>query len=356
MDQTMKPRRSVGKIIVGIVIAVILGVLQPFALVFQVMMPMSVSMMTMAAAALSVYGGLIPAVTLCTIGTLLAFIGYGPQVGLATLPLIVIPAAVIIFGIRRKKPFFEQMTIGQVVGIVGAVAAMALITLFFGDDFVAIVVVGVKDTFEIMKDVLLEAVNMYLPAESAVSMEEFSGMYYDMFRLMQEYYESNLLANLISGSIYTVAVAVLWGNWLAARRGEATTESFRGLCDWFLPSNLTWGVLLMLAASALMLQLQVRGGAEVWAIVSGACVAAFSIQGFAALDRRMKAGGATKNRRITMIVLLVLFGSYATQMFTGMTIYGVMAIVGCASAVFGRNGAARPWIQKIKENIDNDDE
>jgi len=356
LEQTIKPRRSVGKIVIGIVIAVILGVLHPFTLVFQVMMPLSVSIMTMAAAVLYVYGGLIPAATLCTVGTLLAFLGYGPQTGAATLPLIVLPAAVIIFGIRAKKPFFEQMKLGQAAGILGAVAAMALITLFFGDEFVSLVVAQVKDTFEMMKDLMLEAVNIYLPAESAISMEEFSGIYYDMFRLMQEYYESNLLANLISGAVYTVAISVLWGNWLAARRGEATTESFRGLCDWFLPSNLTWGLLLMLICSALLLQFPVRGNAEVWAIVSSLCGTVFSIQGFAALDRRMKAGGSSGKRRTTMIVLLVLFGSYATQMITGMTIFSIMALVGGASAAFGRNGAARPWINKIKENMNGDDE
>jgi len=173
---------------------------------------------------------------------------------------------------------------------------------------------------------------------------------------MQSYYESNLLANQFAGAIWTAALAVLAGNWLLARRGEATTESFKGLFEWYLPANVTKGLLMMLAVSALLLNFSIRGNVALYIIVSRIVLTAFVIQGFAANDRRMRRNGASRGRRQGAVVLLVLLEALLGNALLGLDVFALLAIAGGGSALFGSRGAARPMIDHIKEKMKNIDD
>ena len=356
MRQSYGYRPSTGKIIGCTILAVVLGILAPFALMFQVMMPMpALNIVVLLAAALSVGGGLIPAVVLGVAALVGTLVGLGPGITVLEVLMCVPSAVVMIRGVRRKEPFFRQMFHGVAVCMACVIAAVLLAGVFFGGDMIEKAVDFVRSMFEQQQDVLWASVQEMLGGSgSGVTQTDFAGVYYDALNLMEAYYEYNLLANLLTGAAMTGVVGVLWGNWLAARRGEVTPDSFRGLGEWYLPSNLTLGLLMMLLFSAVLKGTSFAGGTTVWVIVSGLARLAFVIQALAAVDRRLKAQGSARGRRTAMVVLVIVAGTLSGDWFLGLDLFGIVAIAGCASALFGRRGAARPIVDKIKKDMDGD--
>ena len=356
MRQGYDYRPSTGKIVGCTVLAAVLGVLTPFAMMLQVMMPMpALSIAVLLATALSVAGGMIPAAVLGAVALAGIMAGLGPVLTLIAAVMWGLPAVVMIRGIRRKGPFFRQMFRGVAVCMACVIAAVLLAGALFGGNMIEKAVDFVRLAFEQQQDVLWASVQEMLGgAGSGVTQADFAGAYYDALNLMEAYYEYNLLANLLTGAAMTGVIGVLWGNWLAARRGEVTPDSFRGLGEWYLPSNLTLGLLLMLLLSAVLKGTSFAGGTAVWMIVSGLARLAFVIQALAAIDRRLKAKGSARGRRTAMVVLVIVAGTLSGEWFFGLDLFGIAAIAGCASALFGRRGAARPIVDKIKKDMDGD--
>lgn len=350
MRQSFGYRPSPGKIAFCTIAAIVIGVLEPLALTLQMMLPMpALSLIAVLGVALSVAGGVIPAIVLCVVAVGSTLLGFGPLVAILMAAMSLAPAAVIVLGICRKRPFFRQMFWGVTAFLACTTAAVLLAGLFFGGDMIGKAMDFVRSMFDGQKDALWASIAEVLSAGS-ITKADFVNAYYQTLNLMETYYEYRLLANLLSGAALSGVICVFWGNWLAARRGEATAESFRGLSEWYLPANLTLGLLMMLAASAVLNATSIPGGATVWLIVSDLAKVAFIIQGYAAMDRRLKAGGASSGRRKGMVVLAILAGVIFTTW-----IFDLTAIAGCGSALFGRRGAAKPWIDKIKKTMDGDD-
>lgn len=351
----IKPSR--GKVIACSVLALILGLLQPIALMFQVMMPMpGICVAMVAAAAMYAGAGLLPVVVYAMVAgaSSVLFFGYLPALVVTLLWLV--PAIVMIHGMRRKQPFFRQLLQGIVTAVVVTALSVAGLALIFGQDMIGKAVDQLRNTFAGQQDLFWEALSpMLRSAQGALNKEEFIKAYYEMFNMLQMYYEYYLLANLLGGAVISAMLGVLWGNWLLARRGEATTESFRGLSEWFLSSNATSGILLTIAASRLLVMTPLAGAETAWIVVSSLGALAFAVQCLAAMDRRMKGNGSSIGRRITLLVLLVVFGSMMGPVFFGLEMMDLLAVFGCASALFGRKGAAKPLIQKIKNNMDGED-
>ena len=71
------------------------------------------------------------------------------------------------------------------------------------------------------------------------------------------------------------------------------------------------------------------------------------MQALAACDRRIKARGATRGRRTATVVLILLAG----LIFRAYGTFTFLSLIGCASALFGRRGAARPIVEKLKKTF-----
>lgn len=347
-----KPPR--GRVVVCSALALILGLLQPAALALQVVLPMpGVSLAMLLMVALYAYAGGVPAALLGACGAISSLWMLGVPMGAASLLLWLGPAILAIQGVGKREPFFRQLSRTIAAAVLMAAAATAAMALFFGSDMVASAVDQVRATFEQQKQQLWA---MFSPAfEGKLTEDAFVSVYYDLFNQIQLYYEYNLLSNLLSGAAVSAMLSVLWGNWLVARRGDATPESFRGLSDWYLPSNTTFGLLLTLAVSSVLTQLGVQGAEMAWVVVGNLCSVAFITQCLAALNRRMRQNGAAVGRRTAMTVLLLLMGAIFGRILGGLSIFNLLSVLGCMSALFGRKGAARPLINKIKEMMDGDD-
>ena len=353
LSEPMKPRLSVGKIILGTVLALLTGALFPVLAMYQALLPMAVpGVATMVSVALAVSYGWGFVALLWIVGLAMALFGMGPALAAAAMLMCGAPSAVIILSIRKRQPFFAQLRSALAACLCGTVLAVVVAAAFYGSDMVGRLMEEFQKLYESILPQLWESYRDVLRAAGTMTTyEEFTAPFYSMLRLVKIYYETYLAADLLSGAIWTAALSTLWGNWLAARRGMATKESFAGLHEWRLPANLTWGILMTLAAAFALKDTSVPGVGAAWAAVEKLSMTAFTLQALGANDRRLKSGGASVSRRVTSVVLLMVLGGVAVPMVLGWSVTTLLGVIGAVSAVFGRNGALRPWMDKHKNDM-----
>lgn len=353
MNGRIETRPSVGRIVFSSIVALIVGALHPFLMIYQVMLPMTIPCIsTMVAVALYASAGLIPVVLLAVAALAVSVLGLGPALTVASLPLFAVPAVVVIAGVRKLQPFFRQLRTGMVACVAGVVASVLLAAMFYGTDMMAAMMAKLESIFEVMMPEIWKFYGPTLAASGVeVSYEEFASTFYTVLKVMQQYYVLYLPANLLTGAALTGMIAPLWGNWISARRGNVTAESFKGLHEWFLPSNMTFGILMTLAAGFALSLTSVRGAQTTWHAVSQLAELAFGVQALAANDRRMKENGSTRGRRTFMAVILALFAWIFRLPLLGVTLSAILAVPGCASALFGRRGALRSWVNRNRDDM-----
>ena len=95
-------------------------------------------------------------------------------------------------------------------------------------------------------DMINSAMSTGIPGMKAMTKEDYRAQVAGVLNLMSEVYQQSLPGALLSGAALTGVLSVTWGNWLRARRGLATDESYIGpTWRWFLPRNVTLGLTLM---------------------------------------------------------------------------------------------------------------
>lgn len=331
---------SGGKVALCSVFALVLGVLQPLAILFQLMLPMpGISLAMIAAVVMYGCAGMVPVIVLSVASALGSLFMFGIAAGVLSMAIWIVPAAVLIRGMQKKEQFFGQLSKGIAAALIVMVIAVAGLVLLYGSDMIALVIDQLRQTFDAQQEKFWEQLAPMFGSE--MTFEHFVEWYFEMFNMLQVYYEYYLVANLLSGAIVSAAIAALWGNWKIARRGEATADSYRGLAQWYLPANTVWGLLMMLVVGFIANQTGLSVMNTAWIVVESICQTAFLIQFLAALERRMRKGGSGHTARIVLMVLILVL-AYAW----GRT--GYLAILGCASALFGSKGAAKPLIDKFK--------
>ena len=339
-----------GKPVLCSILATVAGLLNVFALPCEILMPMpSLLLLTVFSGVLYVCGGIVPLVIALTAGSgVMMLFGWAPA--LASMALHVPTAVVLVLGIRKQTGFFVQLKRSVLTAVLSVGAAVGMLTLIFGPNLIARISELMESQYEAQKQVLwMQVQRMLLNYDLHYTLEEFSREYLAIMTSIESYYEYNLLANLLSGSILTALLGCLWANWLAARRGNATPDSYRPLCDWYLPRDVTLGLLLMLAAALILSQTQMAGAAKACNIVASVCTAVFSVAAFAALDRRQKRGGASHGRRIASVILTTIALTLMGSVFLGINAFVLLAAGGAFSALFGERGALRAWIDSHKD-------
>lgn len=350
MDFPARYKPSVPKVLLFSLLALVIGALHPLLLSYQTLLVIWLlpCIGVIAAVVLYAAAGMAPAICLgvsAIVSSYLRATGLGPELATATLPLTVLPAVVAILGLRARKPFFVQLRNASLAQLGGALAAIVICAMFFGRDMIS----QCMDLIRAFADQQLPAIyEIYRPVWTAqgvnVTYEEFLGLFSDVLFQIQTYYELYLASSVLANAALTGIISVLWGNWVLARHGEATVESFRGLADWHMPSNMTFGLLISLIA-CLILRSTGIGSAEVaWTTASALVSLAFCAQLAAANDRRLKAAGATHGKRTALGILLCVLISLIPMART------IASFGGAASALFGRQGAITQLMNKNASN------
>ena len=333
-----------GRMIGNIVLALLFGAALPIVAVLQISMLAPVLMLCgiFAVRMKARVGWTAPAVLF---GAALASTVWfmSATMALVLLAAAILPSLVVMRGMAQKKPFFEQMKLGVTAHAAGLLLATLIAYMSFGSGMVAQFTDLLRREFARMPDAALqpfvEAVNQTLSMSGAgdglYTVTQYRSQLDGVLDLMQQAYAQALPGALLAGALLSGVIEVLWGNWTMARLGLATNESFVGMSGWFLPAQMTWGLLGLWIAGFILTAAGYSAGPTVYNAVRSLAGAAFVIQAMAALDRRMLRAGRELGRRRTLITLLCVGALILPD------VGGVFAIIGAASALFGSHGALK---------------
>lgn len=359
MSQNRVDRVPAGKMIAGIIIAVLAGVLFPFITLIEMA---TLSPVVLTAGVLVVFlqcfAGWIPAALLIVLQLVSTGFFMGNVLMGMMLLASVIPAILILRGIHLKKPFFEQMRNGLVFSVGGMILAVFVAYLCFGSDMIAQMMDALRAQFDLMPDELImpfvDTINSALSMMNggtaqtqAITVETYRAQVMGVFDLLQEAYSQSLPGTLLTGAVIFGGVSVLWGNWMKARRGLATPESFIGMSRWYLPGQITAGLLFLWVVSYFIVMSGSLSGETVYITIYLLIHLAFTVQALASFDRRFLKRGIPAGRRYLFVALILLASQIVSFLNTALFLYGA------ASALFGSKGAFRLWMQKHQNDNSN---
>ena len=332
-----------GKLALGMILAVLIGALTPLITVLEMSLLMPVMLLSGAFMVfLYCYAGQLPAwlymiVQLASTGVLL-----NANFVFMLLAAGTVPALVCIRMIVLKKPFFDQMKLGIAAHLGGMLVAVSIAYFSFGGNMIDRMADALKKQFDMMPDAFftpfVDMINSALssggfPGVQAMTVEGYRAQIGGVLNLMSEVYQQSLPGSLLSGAALTGILSVTWGNWLRARRGLATNESYIGPTRWFLPRNVTLGVALMWIATYILSQTNYAQGETVYYTVYSLAALAFFVQALGAVDRFFFRRGMPDGRRRALVILALILGLIIPLFNT------IMFAIGAGSALFGSHGA-----------------
>lgn len=340
------PYRVPGKkLALGIVLALIVGALTPVVTLLEMSMLMPVALLgCIFAVFLFCYAGQLPAwlytiVQLASTGVLL-----GERFALMMLVSGALPALLCMRLITIKAPFFDQMRMSISTCLLGMLLAVSIAYFSFGGNMIDRMAEALKRQFDLMPDAFftpfVDMVNSALstgslPGVEPLTVSGYRAQIVGFLDLMSEVYQQSLPGCLLSGAALTGVLSTLWGNWLRARRGLATAESYVGPTRWSLPKNVTLGLTLMWIAAYILAQTQYAQGETVYYTVYSLASLAFFVQALGAIDRFFFRRGASDGRRRVMVILALALGILFRLINT------ILFAIGAGSALFGSHGAFR---------------
>ena len=334
-----------GKLALGIVLAVLVGALTPVVMMLEMSLLMPVVVLGgLFMIFLFCYSGQLPAwvymiVQLCATGALI-----GTPFVLMMAAAGTVPALVSIRLALLKRPFFDQMKSDITIHLSGMLLAVTIAYLNFGGNMIERMAEVLRRQFDLMPDAFfapfVEMINSALsggstPGMKAMSVADYRAQIAGVLNLMSEIYQNVLPGALLSGAALTGVLSALWANWMLARRGLATNESYISPVQWFLPRNVTFGLTVMWIAAYILSQTRYAQGRTVYYAVFNLVSLAFFIQALSAIDRFFYRRGAGERRRRAMLILALIMGILFRIVNT------VFFAVGASSALFGSHGAVK---------------
>ncbi len=338
MVQPESPRIRTFRVVLGFIIALVLGFLSPY-LAFVPVVPVFVAF-------LYAYAGLVPAAA-CAAFTLGAFaISFGGTGMVMGLVAYVLPAALIVRGIRARMPFFRQIVLAVASLVAGMVAALAIASFALGSDLLGGIANSMRDAFDSMTKLypgfvdMLAARTYGIPgAPESFTSELFqngflseaqrAGYIDAILADMQTALALTLPGYLLSMSALAGVLAVAWPGYVKRAEPETTEISYVPLARWYTPYGLSLGMLVTLGAAYLLFRQGVKGGDTLYMTIRAILGLVFMIQAAASIERRMQVFGARTWLRVLVILLVeLLFADFAFY-------------YGGASALIGSTGAVR---------------
>lgn len=336
MNPDLSFRASGGRLAAGIALAVLLGILTPLAMALETLLIRPVILLSgLMMVFLFCYAGRLPAWLYMTVQLGSAAVVLGPTFMWMTMAAGTFPGILAMRGLMGKRPFFEQMKVDMGLYLLGLLTALLIAREAFGGNMIARASDMLVTQFNQLPDEwfspFVEAVNQ--ARAGSLTVADYREQVLAMVKLLGEAYERMLPGTLLSGALLSGLLTALWGNWLMARRGLATDQSYIPLTRWFLPRSATLGLGVIWIAAYLLSQSDYGAGESVYMAAYAVVSMAFLFQGLAAIDRFCYRRGMSLGRRrgfvVAAAVLSLLLGLFNTFIF----------LIGILSALFGSHGA-----------------
>lgn len=358
MDQKQKMNYSPGRIVAGIVLAVVLGAALPLITTLQIslMTPM-VLFGEILMIYLYCYAGSIPAAVagVLQMGAFAFF--FSPSLSWIMLFAAILPACIIIGGISAKRPFFEQMRNGLVIQSIGLIIGIFLAYISFGSGMVARLIDTIREGIAQIPEEFIASIvdNLNSTLSSMGASEEmFTADAYRelvsgaMLDYLQESYTQTLPGSLIVGAAFTVIAGIFCGNWFMARRGVASNESFVGMSKWYLPENVVGGLMFVWIVGYLLAIVGYKSGDIVYRTVYMLARFIFSIQALASFNRLFLKKGMRSGKRYFMVTFIWVVSLLLSSASVALMFYGV------TSAILGSHGVLTMRIKRHNDDHSDD--
>lgn len=325
---------SLGRCIAGCAIGFLLGWLQaalaPLALIA---LPQTIMLVM-----LYCWSGWLPVIVGMVTMTFSLSVTFGQHMIWASMVLFLLPSMVMIYQLDRRKGMAARLT-GAIVSQVAAifvviVAAYALIRGDLADALFEYMRGVLAEQPESIRDSLYAAIEPMIPSTGAdMAVAEYLEASFDT---MAAELKLQMPGMALSSGALTGVLAVAWGSGICVRRGDDPPVSYQPLSDWYVPNNITGGMLVCLLLSALLTYLGVGGADSVMYAMTVILRLALYIQALAFIARIMKMRGYSRMARNLLLVLFVIIGSY------------VLWFIGAFISLFGRRGAVTEFLAKLK--------
>ena len=351
---------SGGRLALGIVLAMALGLLTPLLLALEACFLMPVLVLSgVMMIFLYGYAGRVPAWLYMTVQLGATAALFNSTFMWMTMAAGTFPAILAMRGIIMKRPFFEQLKTDVGLYLAGLVVAVLIVYTAYGGNIIGRAVDGLTEQFKHMPDLwfqpFVDAINRAFSTGetqgiSPIDIADYRTRVLAMLQLVGETYERVLPGNLLAGSMMSGVVTVLWGNWLMARRGMATNESFIGMERWFLPRWATLELLLLWIIAYFISESEYASAEAVYMAAYAIVSTAFMFQGLAAINRFCYRRSMTDRKRRVLTVLGLVFGM-VFKLFNSF-----LFILGALSALFGSHGSISIRISRGGDDDDDDDD
>lgn len=362
MAEFKMPSVTIAKAVFGTIIALLLGCLFPLILTIELSLLMPMLLVTnIALPVIFVASGKFAALALIIAEMASTIFFLGDTIGIMMLLTSVVPGIVVIWGISRRRHFFEQMQTGLIAHFLGLIAAVSVAYFNFGGDMIQKFIDSMREQVALIPDELfmpiVQSVNdmiASLSGEAAspdmmITVESYrSVLAGTMMDVMQRMYVEYLPGCLLTGAVITGLVSVLWGNWRMARKGLATNESFIGMSCWQIPVHLSVGVFFIWIVGAVISGSGAySAGNTVYTAIYMLVQMTFYVQALSGFDR-MLIGRFMGLRGRRILIFLALIGAMIIPF-----INVVLFVYGGGSMVMNIIHVAKDAIKKKMDEDDN---
>lgn len=362
MSEFKMPSVSIVKAVFGTIIALLLGSLFPLILTIELSLLMPMLLITnIALPVIFVSSGKFAALALVITEIASTIFFLGDTIGMMVLLASVVPGIVVIWGISRRRHFFEQMQTGLIAHFLGLIAAVTVAYFNFGGDMIQKFIDSIREQVASIPDEwfmpIVQSVNDMITSlageavtpDMMMTVESYrSALAGTMMDVMQEMYVEYLPGSLLTGAVITGLVSVFWGNWRMARKGLATNESFIGMSSWQIPVHLSVGVFFIwIVGAAISGNDAYSAGNTVYTAIYMLVQMVFYVQALSGFDR-MLIGRFMGLRGRRILIFLVLIGAMIIPL-----VNVVLLVYGGGSLVMNIIHAAKDTIKKKMDEDDN---
>ena len=326
-----------GRLALGVFLAIVLGAAAPLLTVLEVSLLMPVIVLSgVFMVFLDGYAGRPPAWLFMTVQLCAAMFLLNGTFAAMLLIMGTAPAMLTMRLLLERRPFFEAMRQSLLFYTLGLLAGLTVAWLTFGGGMIGRVFDALMAQLEQLPDSffqpVVQTVNTALGGAKTLTVADYREQLPGILTLARQTYEQALPGMLITGAALSGVLSVLWGSWLLARRGMATEESYVPLTRWFLPGQVSGGLMLVWLAAFILLQSGYGSGQAVHTAALDLATLAFSIQALAAIDRFFFRRGMPDRARRGWVIAGTLLGLALPP------VGDFLFIIGLGSAMFGSHG------------------
>gem|GEM_PF-3549160 len=334
---------TIGRQALGCAISVFVGLAQP-ALFQVVLQPLLTAL-------IYAYFGPVAALFMFLAGTGSAAINFGAEFALIGGLASVIPASVVLYGLTRRKPYFQRMRDAILAQFAAIVLALAYAYFRTEGDLLGFAGAGldamlrqqspefIGTLFSMLASagVIPPAVSegaSTLDAQRLVLQELFTGFMPDFQRLLP----GLLLEYSVLGGLLTT----VWSSIVCVRRGDEPPVPHVPLTEWHVPNRLTLGVGATAILSVLLQSSGVQGAEQLVLAVTNLLYLIFMIEAMAVIAKMLRLRGSGRGFRTFMLIMLVFFAPF------------LLRLVGAYFCLFGPKGLISTYIKKRRQKSEGE--